>query len=107
MTKTKVGTVAFEVEQKKNGISGRGDLPWVKSVALHNGDRGSPSAEHFFHAPRSPSSPLAPALVPTTPSAAVWGGRGTVARPPAVAWRSGEPSQNGAFYIGTVTTTQM
>lgn len=78
MTKTKVGTVAFEVEQKKNGISGRGDLPWVKSVALHNGDRGSPSAEHFFHAPRSPSSPLAPALVPTTPSAAVWGGRGTV-----------------------------
>ena len=27
----------------------------------------------------------------------MWGGRGAVALPRAVAWRSGEPVQNGAF----------
>ena len=36
-------------------------------------------------------------LSSATPRVAVWGGRGTVVRPWAVAWRSGEPSQNEAF----------
>ena len=47
--------------------------------------------------PRSPSLALAPVLSPSTPRAAVRGGRGTVARPRRVGWRSGEPFQNGAF----------
>ena len=50
-----------------------------------------------FDEPRSPSLALGPVLSPATPRDAAWGGRGTVARPRAVAWRWGKPSQNGAF----------
>ena len=32
---------------------------------------------------------MAPVLLPRTPRAAVWGGRGPVARPRGVGWRSG------------------
>ena len=38
---------------------------------------------------RSLSLAAALVLLPETPRAAVWGGRGTVARPRAIAWYSG------------------
>ena len=69
----------------------------VFTIPRHIGDRGRVLST--VPAPRSPSLALGPVLSPVTPRAAVWGGRGTVARPRAVAWRLGEPFQNGAFYI--------
>ena len=65
------------------------------TVPRYVGDRGRLLSTH--PAPRSRSLALGPVVSRATPRAAVWGGRGTVARPRAVAWRSGEPSQNEAF----------
>ena len=49
-----------------------------------------------FGAPRKLRLALRPVLSPIRPYA-VWGGGGGVARPRALAWRSGEPFQNGAY----------
>ena len=53
------------------------------------GDQLSPT-------PRSPSLATAPLLSPGTPRPAVWGGRGTVARPRGGGWRSGAASDKKA-----------
>ena len=68
----------------------------VFTIPRHIGDRGMLLST--LPAPRLPRSSLAPALSPSPSRVSVWGRRGTVARPRAVALRSREPSQNGAFY---------
>ena len=49
------------------------------------------------HAPRSSSSTAAPLLTPEAPRAAVWGGHGTVTRPPGARWRPGALVPNWAY----------
>ena len=62
----------------------------------HRG-RASLSPGAPCHARRSPSWTAGPDLSPTTPRTAMWGGRGAIARPRGVGWRSGEPFPHGAY----------
>ena len=98
MTKTRLGIVAYERlnfnNKKTESPEGR-----ISVGECFTPPRGPSEAVAgaVFHAPCSPSLALGTVLSPATPRAAVWGGRGTAARPRVVAWRSGVPFQKGAF----------
>ena len=87
----------------KNKIPGGTGLRKCWKPLPPRGSASFPGTEQFVHrgapfdAPRSPSLALGPVLSPMTPWAAVWGGRGVVARPRGVRRRTGEPVLRGAY----------
>ena len=60
------------------------------TILLPFGEDREPSPGEAFHAPRSRSWDSSAVASPHTPSACVWGGRGTGVRSPGAGWRAVE-----------------